>query len=647
MNKEEANEKLVEAAKKGDLNKVQELLSRGLDANAKDSYGAIALIEASRNGHIEIVKLLLDKGADVNAKDDYDGTALMAAAIWGYTNIVKLLIEKGADVNAKNKDGNTALKMAKERDHEEVIKLLEKGNMIIISEEKELEKLIEDLKNSDVEGRINAAKALGKLKDPKAIDQLIQAFNDINKFVRLSALESLVEIGEPAVPALINALRDTNLYVRQYSVEVLGRIKDQRAVDPLINALKDADYPEVQYSLTKALGELGNPKAIEPLMWVVHNKFYYFVDIRGAAEALVKIGGPAISYLINVLRFNDSSLIIDNIVPVLKNIAKPENPAFPLLLKALEEAIADEDSSIYYIFDILGAKNISTDIVDLLIKKLRENPSGNLAYVLGEIDDRRAVEPLINALKDKNVDCRDSAAIALGKIGDQRAIGALIEALKDKNYQVRTDASEALAKITLDKKYPCDDFLVHKVTKALAKIGGYGNYKELKTLMIKALKRYIDKDEEEYDLGSEEDDDSISALYENIPTVINLLDDKDPKVRANAVESLGIAALENGIDISNAATKLIELLSDKNAKVREYTICALDSTSISKAIPRLIELLDDKHWKIRARAAEALGIAARQGSDISKAIPRLKELLENDNDTVREYANRAILLMKS
>ena len=58
-----------------------------------------------------------------------------------------------------------------------------------------------------------------------------------------------------------------------------------------------------------------------------------------------------------------------------------------------------------------------------------------------------AVEPLIEALKDKDQDVRWEAALALGNIGDERAVEPLIEALKDEDEDVREAAGEALEKI--------------------------------------------------------------------------------------------------------------------------------------------------------------------------------------------------------
>ncbi len=59
----------------------------------------------------------------------------------------------------------------------------------------------------------------------------------------------------------------------------------------------------------------------------------------------------------------------------------------------------------------------------------------------------RAVDPLINLLKDKNDWVRWEAAKALSQIGNPASIQALLEALTDKSFEVRWLAAEGLIKI--------------------------------------------------------------------------------------------------------------------------------------------------------------------------------------------------------
>ena len=63
---------------------------------------------------------------------------------------------------------------------------------------------------------------------------------------------------------------------------------------------------------------------------------------------------------------------------------------------------------------------------------------------VGKIGDKRAVEPLIQALNDENKYVREGAALALAEIGDKRAVEPLIQALNDKDENVRAEAADTL-----------------------------------------------------------------------------------------------------------------------------------------------------------------------------------------------------------
>ena len=68
-------------------------------------------------------------------------------------------------------------------------------------------------------------------------------------------------------------------------------------------------------------------------------------------------------------------------------------------------------------------------------------------FALGQIRDRRAVEPLISALKDADADVREQAAFALGQIRDTAAVDALIVAVKDADTDVREQVVFALGQL--------------------------------------------------------------------------------------------------------------------------------------------------------------------------------------------------------
>ena len=145
------NEKLIESAKNGDLEKVKECLANGANVNFRTKNGKTALMLASWYKNIEIVKLLVENRANVNFIDKHNNSALYYAKtdeIWDYLkpkvkNInndlafincamrgnleqVKhfLSLSKGASINTKNKSGKTALMYASLTGNLAVVKYL-------------------------------------------------------------------------------------------------------------------------------------------------------------------------------------------------------------------------------------------------------------------------------------------------------------------------------------------------------------------------------------------------------------------------------------------------------------------------------------------------------------------------------------------
>jgi ankyrin repeat protein len=96
--KQELNDQLYEAVRKGDAAAVTAALDRGADVNAKFRYGMTALFKAAERGNADVAKVLLDRGVDVNVKDTfYKATALSWALQNDHFNVVTLLLQKGAE----------------------------------------------------------------------------------------------------------------------------------------------------------------------------------------------------------------------------------------------------------------------------------------------------------------------------------------------------------------------------------------------------------------------------------------------------------------------------------------------------------------------------------------------------------------------
>lgn len=212
-----------------------------------------------------------------------------------------------------------------------------------------------------------------KLKDKKNVKGLIKALRGKDKFVRRKASEALGELGEPsAVEPLIQEMKDDDDDIRCEAIKSLGKIKDSSVVEPLIKALKD-NNPWNREVAMESLGNTKDERAVKPLMqFIIEDK---------ASSSLIKIGKSSVNPII--------------------------------------QALNDKDA------------------------KVRKRA----AAILGSIRDRRAVEPLIEAFNDEDPFVRCTIATNLGELKDERAIEPLIQALKDKDGRVRIDSERAILRI--------------------------------------------------------------------------------------------------------------------------------------------------------------------------------------------------------
>jgi ankyrin repeat protein len=95
----QAEQALMHAAFTGNLEAVQELVSKGISPNATDTEQHTPLMWAAFNGHTPVIRYLLEKGATLDAKDESGRSALMYASSGPYAETVELLLKKGAEVN--------------------------------------------------------------------------------------------------------------------------------------------------------------------------------------------------------------------------------------------------------------------------------------------------------------------------------------------------------------------------------------------------------------------------------------------------------------------------------------------------------------------------------------------------------------------
>jgi len=261
-----------------------------------------------------------------------------------------------------------------------------------------------------------------------AVPMFIAALKDNDFHVREAADKHLVrmgiawrnsEAGNAALPMFISALNDNDFHIRWTAVRVLGELRGQSVVEPLVLALKDAD-DSVRDQAAIAL------ENIDP-------------NWRNS-EAV----NHTLPVLINVLNNNNARTRSD----AAKALGKIKDVS---AVESLINALKDEDFVVRWVAaDALGEIKDSSS-VESLVALLQDNDKfvrQHAVSALGNIGDPRAVNALIEALKDEDNNVRKKSAEILGNFRDSAAIEPLALLLKDPVTAVRNEAETALKKIT-------------------------------------------------------------------------------------------------------------------------------------------------------------------------------------------------------
>jgi uncharacterized protein len=117
---------LNDAILKNDLSEFERIIARGVNINARDSYGNTPLIEACTISSPLIVRELLAVGANPNIKN-YDNQTPLMRVVGEFSHRIEIcteLIQVGAEIDAQDNDGRTALMNAANIGSPSCVKLL-------------------------------------------------------------------------------------------------------------------------------------------------------------------------------------------------------------------------------------------------------------------------------------------------------------------------------------------------------------------------------------------------------------------------------------------------------------------------------------------------------------------------------------------
>ncbi len=371
--------------------------------------------------------------------------------------------------------------------------------------------------------------------------------------------------------------------VRAGAAEALGAFRTDTAFKALATAFRKDRENQVRKATLLALCQFGPGKAKEFVIKALKNNDRYMRE--AALECIETLEDASLTpELMRVLNSDTDRGLRRKALELTAKLNSPE--ARHVLVMALE----DGDLEIRREAAKILSKKCDADILPALLSVLVDNLDGTLRDTildsLGNFNDPKAHDALLNALKDRREDVRREVASALAKTGRKEAVPVLMSLFKDDpSTRVRAASATALGSFSSPEVY---DFLVESLNeKDLEVLGG----------VISGL--------------------GVAGNPASVPILLKMLEDEKNKNIRNAI----IGAL--GLIGSPLAVEPLIAYAKNAPKEARYELCwTLGHLGDSRATDLLVESLGIKENSV----AFAAGFALAEIRD-QRAVPQLELML--------------------
>lgn len=478
--------------------------------------------------------------------------------------------------------------------------------------------------DGDAEVRINAARSIFNFKTEKAATALIEMTNDEDNKVKSEVFRLILKLNESyAFWPVIDLFKSDNKTLIIMAANILCNIGDDAGIPVIKEALDkiaDGAYKKELNKYLLILNEICDKKKRN-----ARNMSTYRENAEaekefnsGISQAEEGIAIPVELLLQPGEEKNFAHIIIEKLFH--KSQFLREEAALELsyinskkAVFALSRGLCDPVPKVRSICarsisrHCLNYPELMPDIKDKLLELLYDDYSEaaqNAATALGYIRDKAAVPALLEILNHENPNTRLYAAMALGRMADKTVSGHLIELLKkDDNKKVRATVITALGYIGEAEFYD-----------TIIKYGFEDKDPHVRASAIEALAKL--------DIAP----DKISGVIKKA------LDDINNRVIANAC----IALWKTG-DLS-AMTYITRLVKNTDKWYRASACYVLGQIANVEAANILLSLKNDPEGDVRLNAARALG-----NIKSPKAINALVEMLDDEDEVVKNTAYDAII----
>ncbi|MBY9019823.1 MAG: HEAT repeat domain-containing protein [Candidatus Lokiarchaeota archaeon] len=483
------------------------------------------------------------------------------------------------------------------------------------------------LKETVPENKISMIKSFSSLIDKNNLNFFASQYkNESDGKVRAKIVKVLASnVPNISSEIFIEALTDNFISARKAAVITLGKIKFLSALNPLLEMLSNPSL-EIKYEVIKSvvnIGKLGNASGIMNCFdeGNVHVK-------RAIPIILGRIhSDESISYLKELLHKNDPEVRC-NAIQALEKLVQVKDAR--LVINLLDDINVDVRKASINALGVIKSKRAIDPLLKLLKNKDEEIRTLSLQSLEQIFISLGSYEKIYEVANSKNLTERKEAIKLLGLLKDVKSVDYMINSFKSSDNKTRKLAYTSLIQISKDKvpNQVLEGLKAKewKIRSLCAKIvGKIGNDQQI-SLLLDLLK---DPDNKVREIAIE----AISKTHNQliINEVKSLLSSSNWKIKRAAVKLLIKIGKEDSLDA------LLPLINDDDLFVKSWIALALGKFENINDISPFIEMLEDKDPKIRIAAARALG----QLGD-SSALNPLANSLWDDDWTVRKEIELAL-----
>jgi HEAT repeat protein len=530
-----------------------------------------------------------------------------------------------------------------------------------VAEKKESHKAINESENNNQPEKAFAA-GLNDFadSDPLTIIRTFSAPRDKRILaIQEAGSRKMVE----AVPALIEALYEPDTGISLAASESLGEIGDPRAIEPLLEVSRRNDAMLMREMPDSATGVLHSADFAEAEIKEPSANPYNFKELvvfkidQLPQEYFLADGSPIPRKDLVIKGLKDNSQQMRQMAAKAAIGLEHDDVVEPLI-EALDNPF-EVESVRFMAAEALGGMQ-SEKSVDSLLRALKDENVAvrySAAAALSGRNEEKVIEALFEALSDPDSYVRSSIACALGTTRDPRALNTLFQAMNDESEVVRFSVAKAIA--CFPSAEIIDEIAMrlqnsHKpMTLSLLEI--LGHIKEEQS--VELLRRYLHHDDSEISykasmalIGQENDaliDDLIQASRRLDDELLQLMksDVSGELLRSGRSSSRAdaknvVAADKKLEDFRNLPANLEKLrkgLLDASPNIRGSAANTLGDFSAPEAIELLAAARRDENEFVRSSVVSSLG---KIGSE--EAVNLVIELASDSSEEVRYAVVKAL-----